>query len=191
MIVRNLLIFGGLVVAAPLAGHAAVSAQAADSAQANADNWAVFQKLYPRRALAAGEEGAVGFKVTIDKSGTVTECQVTHSSGHPLLDQETCTLITLNAQFKPELDLSGTQVRTRDGVIAWKLPASGAQLTMPKAVAASDAPAKVICKKTVRTGTLSGFERTCMTQRDWNKQTDEMKEPWADMQGSKGSTHGN
>ena len=185
MLVRSLLICGGLVVAAPLA------AQAADSAQANADNWAVFQKLYPRRALAAREEGAVGFKVTIDKSGTVTGCQVTHSSGHPLLDQETCTQITLNAQFKPESDLSGSQVRTRDGVIAWKLPASTTELTMPKAVAAADAPAKVVCKKTVRTGTLSGFERTCMTQRDWAKQTDEMKEPWADMQGSKGSSHGN
>jgi len=49
----------------------------------------------------------------------------------------------------------------------------------------------VICKKTVRIGTLAGFERTCMTQREWNKQSDEMKEPWAESQGKKGSTSGN
>lgn len=187
MLLRGLLVCGAVVaVSLPL------SAQAADTATAaNADSWAVFQKLYPRRALAAREEGAVGFKVTIDKAGTVTGCQVTRSSGHPLLDQETCTLITLNAQFQPEPDLTGSQVRTRDGTIAWKLPASGTQLAAPKAIAAAEAPAKVICKRTVRTGTISGFERTCMTQREWTRQGDEMKQPWEDMQGSKGSTSGN
>lgn len=181
-----------LIAAAAVLAASGALAQANDQKAAqNAANWEVFQKLYPRRALAAREEGAVGFKVTIDAQGTVTQCQVTHSSGHPLLDQETCNLITLNAEFKPESGLSGSQVRTREGVIAWKLPASTTQLTKPQAVAMDNAPAKVVCKKTVRTGTLSGFERTCMTQRDWAKQTDEMKEPWADMQGTKGSTHGN
>lgn len=187
MLVRSLLICGGLLVAAPSAAQALDSA----GAQANADNWAIFHKLYPPRALAAREEGAVGFKVTIDKQGTVTGCEITHSSGHPLLDRETCTLISLHAEFKPEPGLSASQVRTRDGMIAWKLPASATQLAAPKKVAANDGLEKVVCKKTARIGTLAGFERTCMTRRDWAKQTDEQKAEWEEVQGKKGFTTGN
>src|SRR5690348_36 len=141
MIGKCLMVATGLLVAAP------VCAQAADTQAAqNKTNWDIFQKLYPPRALAAHEEGAVGFKVTIDKQGTVTDCQVTRSSGHPLLDQETCKIITLNAEFKPEEGLSGSQARTREGMIAWKLPSSTKQLGTPTALASNAAPEKVICK---------------------------------------------
>ena len=157
----------------------------------NVSNWDVFQKLYPARAIAAHEEGTVGFLVTLDSQGTVTGCQVTHSSGHPLLDEETCRIITLNAQFKPDPGLSPSQVRTSEGVITWKLPASTTVLAPPTPVKAADAPEKIICKKSVRTGTLAGFERTCMTQREWNRQSDETKQVWDEVQGRKGSTKGN
>jgi TonB family protein len=177
-----------LIVASLISGPAFAQAANPTAAQSN---WDVFMKLYPRRALAAHEEGSVGFRVTIDKQGTVTGCQVTRTSGHPLLDQETCTLITLNAEFQPEEGLSGSQVRTRDGVINWKLPSGTAQLAAPQAIASADAPEKVICKKTVRTGTLAGFERTCMTQREWTRQSDEAKEMWGEAQGKKGATNGN
>ncbi len=167
-------------------------AQASDPKRTvNVSNWDVFQKLYPRRAIAAHEEGTVGFLVTLDSQGSVTACQVTHSSGHPLLDEETCKIITMNAQFKPDPGLSPSQVRTSEGVITWKLPASTTVLAPPTPVAAADAPEKVICKKTVRTGTLAGFERTCMTQRQWDKQSDETKQVWDELQGRKGSTKGN
>src|SRR4051794_18827936 len=77
-------------------------AQAPDSKAArDALNWDIFLKLYPPRALAAREEGAVGFAVTLDSKGEVTSCQVTHTSGHPMLDNDTCQLVTLNAQFSP------------------------------------------------------------------------------------------
>jgi hypothetical protein len=49
----------------------------------------------------------------------------------------------------------------------------------------------MICKKTVRTGTIAGFERTCMSQREWARQTDEERELWEEVQGKKGSTSGN
>src|SRR3954454_6408112 len=111
MLRRSLLVVASML--APLVAQA----HAADSTQ-DALNWDIFQKLYPPRALAAHEEGAVGFKVTIDKKGTVTGCQVTHTSGYSLLDQETCTLITLHAEFQPEEGISGSQLRTREGVIA-------------------------------------------------------------------------
>jgi hypothetical protein len=49
----------------------------------------------------------------------------------------------------------------------------------------------VICKKTVRTGTLASFERTCMSQSEWAKQRDASVQPWDELQGRKGSTSGN
>ena len=178
-----------LAALATLAAAPAFADAPASNAAQNASNWEVFQKLYPPRALAAHEEGAVGFSVTIDRSGAVTQCQVTRSSGHPLLDQETCNLVTLHAQFQPEQGLSGSQTRTHEGLIAWKLPGSTTQLAATQ-VATAAVPEKVICKKTVRIGTLAGFERTCMTQREWNKQSDEMKATWEDAQGKKGMTSG-
>ena len=185
MLVRTLALATCLAAAIP------AFAQTPDQkATQNASNWDVFMKLYPPRALAAREEGAVGFKVTMDGKGAVTQCEVTHSSGHPLLDQETCNLITMHADFIPEHGLSGSQERTREGMIAWKLPDSKAALATPTAVASNDLE-KVVCKKTVRTGTLAGFERTCMTMRDWNTQSQQERDMWGEVQGKKGFTSGN
>jgi TonB family protein len=186
MSVRLWLIAGTLLAAAPVAAQTATPNQAQ-----NASNWDVFLKLYPQRALAAREEGTVGFTVTLDRQGEVTNCQVTRSSGHPLLDQETCKLVTLHAQFNPDPTLGPSQVKAHEGVITWKLPNGTAAMAAPQAVASADAPEKVICKKTVRTGTLAGFERTCMTQREWTRQSDDAKEQWGEVQGKKGATHGN
>ena len=156
----------------------------------NALNWDIFQKLYPKRAIAAREEGAVGFTVALDNKGEVVDCKVTHSSGHPLLDQETCKIITLNALFKPDPNLAPSQTKTHEGMIAWKLSDSTGQLRAPTAVASAELD-KVICKKVVATGSLAATERTCMSLRDWHKMSDDAKEMWADIQGKKGSTHGN
>jgi periplasmic protein TonB len=184
MRVQSILIVAGLVAAVP------ALAQAPDpKASQNAANWEVFQQFYPPRAIAAHEEGAVGFKVTLDSKGLVTDCKVTHSSGYALLDQETCNVITLHAQFKPDPGLSPSQVHTSEGMIAWKLPASTSPLAAPKPVQTSDLD-KVVCKKSIRTGTLAAVERTCLTVREWARQSDETKEPWDEMQGRKGSTKG-
>jgi TonB family protein len=155
----------------------------------NAINWDIFQKLYPKRAIAAREEGAVGFIVTLDKKGDVTRCQVTHSSGHPLLDEETCQIITLHAQFNAVPSLGPSQTRTHEGLIAWKLPASSTVLESPKPVVVAKAPEKVVCKRTARVGTLAGFERTCMTPTEWAKQSDYERQMWDEVQGKKGATN--
>ena len=160
------------------------------SAAQNAINWDILQKLYPKRALAAREEGAVGFIVTLDNKGDVTRCQVTHSSGHPLLDQETCQIITIHAQFNANPSLSPSQTRTHEGLIAWKLPASTTVLEPPKPVVIATAPEKVVCKRTTRVGTLAAFERTCMTPTEWAKQSDYQKQMWDEVQGRKGATSG-
>ena len=175
----------GLLAAFP------VYAQAPDAKAAqNAINWGVLQKLYPARAIAAHEEGAVGFIVSIDSKGDVTNCEVTRSSGHPLLDAETCKIITLHAVFNPDSGLGASQTRTHEGMITWKLPASTTVLAQPAPIVITAAsPDKVICKRIVRAGTLADFERTCMTPTDWQRQRDEMLEPFIELQG-KGATHG-
>ena len=185
MLIRSV-IAGACLLAAP----AALAQPADQKAGQNALNWEIFQKLYPKRAIAAREEGAVGFVVDLDSKGEVTRCKVTHSSGHSLLDEETCQLVTLHAQFTPDPALGPSQTKSHQGLIAWKLPQSTTSLEAPKPVPVSAAPEEVLCKKTLRPGTLAAFERTCMTPTEWARQSDEMKQPYADVQGKKGSTSG-
>lgn len=150
----------------------------------------VFQN-YPARALAAGEQGAVFFVVEIDKDARPISCEVTHGSGHPQLDAETCQLIVQHAEFKSARDASGTVVRQRaEGVVNWTIPGRAPEPINPVLLAAKDKPEKQICKKNLRVGTLSSVERICMTPREWATQSDNMKQTWAEMQGTKGSTHG-
>ena len=170
-------------------------AQAADAdASRNSANMDVLQKHYPARALAAHEQGSVGFTVKIDKDGHPTECSVTKSSGFPLLDEETCQLITLHAVFDTAPALSGSQVSTHAGVVDWKLPSSG---SAPAAAPASgqatlaDAQDKVVCKRVPATGSNVGYERVCATRRSWDKARAEVQESWDELQGRKGSTSGN
>jgi protein TonB len=117
MLIRSV-IAGACLLAAP----AALAQPADQKAGQNALNWEIFQKLYPKRAIAAREEGAVGFVVDLDSKGEVTRCKVTHSSRHPLLDEETCQLVTLHAQFTPDPALGPSQTKCLQGLIAWMLP---------------------------------------------------------------------
>lgn len=153
----------------------------------------VFQN-YPPRALAAGEEGPVFFTVTLDKHAHPTSCQVMHGSGYPLLDAETCDLIVQHAVFNSARDADGRLVRqTTEGVVNWTIPGHA-----PKPINFSSAAAAApkttepqVCKETLRMGTLSSYERTCMTPREWATQSDEQKQPYDEMQGRKGSTNCN
>jgi TonB family protein len=181
MFFRRLIILATLAVAAPALG------QTAEQKAQDASNWGIFQKLYPKRAIRLREEGAVGFIVTLDNKGEVVNCKVTHSSGHPLLDQETCKIITLNALFKPDPNLGPSQTKTHEGMIAWKLPDSSGALAAPTAVQSAELD-KVICKKSIKTGSLATTERTCLTLRDWHRMSDDSKEMWEEVQGKKGSS---
>jgi len=186
MLSKMLLLAFGLAVANP------ALAQPSDPAFRNATNHDVLLKLYPPRALAAREQGAVGFAVTLDKDGHPTECRVTSSSGFPLLDQETCQLITLHAVFQPGTGQSGSQVSTHEGVVNWKLPASAQTAAAPAAPRkVAEASEKMICKRVPATGSNVATERVCATRRDWDKARSETREGWDELQGSKGSTNGN
>jgi len=176
----------GLAAAAP-----ALAEGPSPSATRNAMNWDTLMKLYPPRALAAREQGTVGFIVKLDSKGEPTECRVTRSSGFPLLDQETCQLITLHAVFKPATGISGSQVSTHQGVVTWKLPPTTASGHAPKPLRVAETPEKMICKKIAATGSNVRTERVCMTRTDWARASDESRKEWEDMQGKKGMTNGN
>ena len=72
-------------------------------------NW-VTHNDYPVLSVFAGEQGMVGFRLTIDQSGAVTDCVVTSTSGFPNLDATTCALMRWRAKFNPARDAAGRAV---------------------------------------------------------------------------------
>ena len=177
----------GIAVAALIGGTAIAQPKVpADQSR----NWDVFMKLYPKRALAAGEQGLVAFRLTLDRNGQPTECQVTHTSGHKLLDNETCELLMMHAEFKPPKDAQGDRMATfrTEGVINWRISKQQSPLVSPVKLANADPLEKKICKRSLKIGTLAGFERTCMTVREWDRQRAESIESVSAMQGRKGFT---
>jgi TonB family protein len=175
--------------AAPQANPAADTAAAAEAAEIaqmtrNAKNLNVLHSFYPKRALAAGEQGQVGFKVTLDVEGHPTSCQVTRSSGYPLLDEETCRLITINAVFKRHNSSVETRsgTSTHEGVIKWELPPNAAALAAPPPPApvttATAVPEKLVCRRTRATGAIARYERVCATPAEWGRAAHESREFW-------------
>lgn len=79
---------------------------------------------YPPASMRAQEEGRVSVQLDVDTSGMVTGCQVTNSSGHPLLDARTCTILTQRAHFRPARDASGQAVAATTPVMSfrWQIP---------------------------------------------------------------------
>jgi protein TonB len=167
-----------------LLGSVAVQAETpGEKAVREAKNYDTLLQYYPKRALAAGEQGLVGFTIRLDKAGQPTNCEVTHSSGYRQLDDETCQLILIHAVFKPVKDAEGNKVnQVTEGVVNWKIPGAAANTVAPVKVTASNAPEKMICKRELRQGTLADYERTCMTKRDWQRLSDQMKEPWLEIE---------
>lgn len=148
----------------------------------------IFQS-YPMRALAAGEEGQVFFRVALNASARPTTCQVTQSSGHPLLDAETCELVIKDAVFRSALDANQRLRKgTADGVVNWTIPGHLPAPIQAGAIVPKDPPEKQICKKSVRIGTLAGVERTCMAASEWTKQSEQVRSNWDQLQGRKGNS---
>ena len=156
-----------------------------------AKNGEVVFKNYPPRALKAGEQGMVGFLITLDRDGEPTECRVTHTSGHPLLDQETCALIASYGVFKPVRDGNGKLVRVArsQGYVNWQLPGQSRPGSATQ-IAANNAPDKMICRRIERTGSLVAKDRICRTAREWSRTQSEQRNQVEAVQGIQGSTNG-
>ncbi|MBV8907702.1 MAG: FecR domain-containing protein, partial [Sphingomonas sp.] len=151
----------------------------------DANNWDVIHKLYPPRALAAGEEGIVGFIVEMDATGSPTKCKITHTSGHPLLDLETCQLIMEHAIFSRPTGISPSQKRSYEGVVNWRLPTTPAAAVpvQPKAIAQSTPTDPLICKRQQKTGSLASFDRKCLPKSEWERATNESRDVWTQIPG--------
>jgi periplasmic protein TonB len=78
---------------------------------------------YPSRDLREGNQGVVGFTLTIGPDGKVESCAITRSSGFPGLDAATCDKVTRRARFDAASDGSGNRVTgTYSGRIRWQIP---------------------------------------------------------------------
>nr|WP_294850909.1 energy transducer TonB [uncultured Sphingomonas sp.] len=170
-------------------GGASAFAQVEFQSARNAANNEVIFKHYPQRALAAREEGSVLFKVKLDDGGHATECFVTGSSGHKLLDDETCDLILRYAKFNAMQDQNGAKIAPYlEGAVNWKLPTTVALTGTAIPVAEANDLDKRICKRQLEPGSLTRYKRICMTKREWRTDSDDMKAEYERLQGTLGST---
>jgi protein TonB len=94
---------------------------------------------YPPAAKTAGMEGRTAFLIDVDAKGRVTGCNITSSSGSPLLDSTTCNLLVVNARFRPAHDASGNTVPgVWTSAMVWKLTA--APPAQPEGIGTEDGP---------------------------------------------------
>ena len=142
---------------------------------------------YPRRALAAGEQGSVRFRAQVDEKGNVLSCKVTEGSGHKRLDKETCDLIVDHASFKPTMDTGGrAREAIHDGIVNWRIP--GAAAPAKVASIGGKSPDEVVCKRITKTGSLVSHSRLCLTRREWVRYAEENQDRYGEVQGRFGSS---
>lgn len=78
---------------------------------------------YPSRALREEREGVTRFRVTVGADGRITGCSVTGSSGHPDLDEATCSLVTRRGRFNPAKDGEGQPTTDSwSSAVRWQIP---------------------------------------------------------------------
>jgi len=120
--------FSVLALASVLIAGTAVACEetepAASPARAKANLASLFSDQdYPATALAAREQGMVGFALDVGANGRVSGCTITQSSGSTALDDTTCRLIRSRARFTPATDAGGATVPDKvRGKIVWTLP---------------------------------------------------------------------
>ena len=78
---------------------------------------------YPTSALRRNQQGTVGVRLTVGRSGRVTRCIVTRSSHVPSLDAVTCQVLTTRARFEPARDRRGrTVIDYYKQRVIWRIP---------------------------------------------------------------------
>lgn len=145
------------------------------AAQADAPSRAreIMLKALPKDVRSSGAGGRVGFRASLDRRGQMTNCEVTESSGHEVLDLYTCKFLTEHASFVAQGSPVGQQRRQITGYLNW--PADKTSATATAAIStdpgsATAAAEPLICKRFVKTGSLVRQSRTCMTKREWDQQ---------------------
>jgi protein TonB len=106
----------------PVAEPKSLFTAKAPKPRGNQANW-VRQEDYPTRAIQLELEGLTRVKLEVSASGRVTDCTVTASSGHELLDNAACAKLADRARFNPATDTSGqVSEGTFTTSVRWQLP---------------------------------------------------------------------
>jgi TonB family protein len=100
----------------------AMSGSASQPVPLNRSAW-ISTDDYPAEAMRSFWDGPVGFLLNVSPQGLVSNCVVTQSSGHKVLDDATCDLLRSRASFSPATDDSGHPTQgTYSGRINWAIP---------------------------------------------------------------------
>ncbi len=77
---------------------------------------------YPKKAMAAGDQGHVVTLIDVDRKGRPVKCGVVRTSGHELLDKATCEFALSKLRYEPATDYEGVPTAGRDIFdIHWRL----------------------------------------------------------------------
>jgi protein TonB len=77
---------------------------------------------YPVDALRNNEQGTVGTRLQVDRTGRVSDCTVVQSSGSASLDKATCDILQKRAHFTPARNSDGQPIPdTYDQRVTWGL----------------------------------------------------------------------
>ena len=87
----------------------------------NPETWVTVSD-YPVSSMHDNETGTVRFVVMYDRTGTPTKCEITASSGHPMLDNTTCNLMIVRARFIPGKRDGEPQPGRYASTVNWILP---------------------------------------------------------------------
>ena len=175
---------------ASCASNAAATETADQRGQREQQNVDVMMSHYPPASFAAGEQGRVFFNLSLDRDGVPTGCEVTRSSGYKRLDEATCDLVLRYAIFQPNHnDTGGKMALTSEGALNWTIPGRVRVEAASRPLVETDPLDRQVCRRQVKVGSLMQHERTCRTLREWNTESEEMKQPWRDII-AHGSTHG-
>lgn len=88
----------------------------------NLGRW-VTPEDYPTRALNLGQEGVTRVRLTVSAGGRITGCDVTTSSGSPLLDSVTCSKLFSRGSFEAATDGDGAAIAGSFSTsVRWQLP---------------------------------------------------------------------
>lgn len=106
----------------PIAEPKSLFTAKAPKPRGNQANW-VRQEDYPTRAIQLEMEGLTKVKLEVSASGRVTDCTVTASSGHEVLDNAACAKLVDRGRFNPASDTSGQAAAgTFNTSVRWQLP---------------------------------------------------------------------
>ncbi len=94
----------------------------AASPKSDPGSW-IGESDYRPRWIRENLSGVAGFTLEIDARGRVSDCTITRSTGHDVLDGATCRLLTRRARFNPAKSPQGDKVAgTYSSSVAWKIP---------------------------------------------------------------------